>query len=207
LPERDGPEREITRHHSPGDVIARIARRQAARARPEAINAGLPDTHQLAKGWPEHYFWNPLPIKTLLQRGGLRMGALSAGPCLSGAWVSGSPSLARSTKACFVAATTLARPNAFPSSSAPICRPNSPESNVVAIDISHLKRMRKDIICQVEPSEHAGEAPVAIRPVAASRTRRNECPDRDQRGDPLQQRANGSKQQCGVVRYMNRCSS
>ena len=50
---------------------------------------GLPDTHQLAKGWPEHYVWNPFAIKILLERAGLRMGAPSAGPCLSEAWVSG----------------------------------------------------------------------------------------------------------------------
>ncbi len=48
---------------------------------------GLPDTHQLAKGWPENYVWNPFAIKTLLERAGLRMGAPSAGPCLSEAWV------------------------------------------------------------------------------------------------------------------------
>ena len=56
------------------------------------VHSGLPDTHQLAKGWPEHYVWNPFSIKTLLERAGPRMGAPTAGPCFSGAWVSGSPS-------------------------------------------------------------------------------------------------------------------
>ncbi len=39
-------------------------------------------------GWPERCVWNTFTIKTFLELAGLRMGAPSAGPCLSGAWVS-----------------------------------------------------------------------------------------------------------------------
>ena len=37
----------------------------------------LPDTHQSAKGWPEHCAWNPFTIKTLLELARPRMGASS----------------------------------------------------------------------------------------------------------------------------------
>jgi hypothetical protein len=72
---------------------ARIARPGVGRRSesPYLGLAGLPDTHLLAKGWPEHYVWNPFAVKTLLERAGLRMGAPSSGPCLSGSWVFGSP--------------------------------------------------------------------------------------------------------------------
>jgi hypothetical protein len=51
--------------------------------------AGLPDTHQSAKWVAGALRLDPFTFKTLLKRAGPRMGAPSASPCLSGAWVSG----------------------------------------------------------------------------------------------------------------------
>jgi hypothetical protein len=57
--------------------------------------AGLPEGCKTPiiqrSGWPEHCVWNAFTIKTLLEGAGPGMGTPSAGPCLSGAWVSGTP--------------------------------------------------------------------------------------------------------------------
>ena len=60
-------------------------------ARHTSVSEGCQTHISQRRGWPEHCVWNPFTIKTLLELAGLRMGAPSAGPCLSGAWVSGTP--------------------------------------------------------------------------------------------------------------------
>jgi hypothetical protein len=60
----------------------------AFRSRLCRMNWGCQTPISQRRGWAEHCVWNPFTIKTLLERAGLRMGAPSAGPCLSGAWVS-----------------------------------------------------------------------------------------------------------------------
>jgi hypothetical protein len=72
----------------------------AARARSASLRWGCQTPINERRVGRSITFGTPFAIKTFLERVGLRMGAPSAGPCLSGAWVSGSPSWVSGTPGC-----------------------------------------------------------------------------------------------------------